>query len=92
MKVSTAQVEIFFGGWTVFFTGILSCLEHGFRGSGISVFFKDIGAELGISRAITSLAAGIGRLEGGVTSPLTGWLCNTSINGGNSPGFRLSPE
>ncbi|MBN2059310.1 MAG: MFS transporter [Deltaproteobacteria bacterium] len=41
---------------------------------GISVFFKDLASELGISRAVTSVAAGVGRLEGGITSPLVGWL------------------
>ncbi len=65
---------IFFGWWTVLATGFLSGFGHGFYGYGISVFFKDLAAELGLSRAITSLAAGIGRLEGGITSPLTGWL------------------
>jgi len=70
----TAHSKIFFGWWTVWITGILSGFGHSFYGLGISVFFKDLAAELGISRAITSLAAGIGRLEGGVTSPLTGWL------------------
>jgi MFS family permease len=65
---------IFFGWWTVLVTGIISGFGHGFYGYGISVFFKDLAAELGLSRAVTSLAAGIGRLEGGVTSPLIGWL------------------
>ena len=55
-------------------TGIISGLGHGFYGLGISVFFKDLAQELGISRAITSVAAGVGRLEGGITSPVTGWL------------------
>ena len=55
--------KIFFGWWTVLFSGIISGLGHGFYGFGISVFFKDIALELGLSRAITSLAAGIGRLE-----------------------------
>ena len=66
--------RIYYGWLTVWITGILSGFGHGFYGLGISVFFKDLAAELGISRAITSLAAGIGRLEGGITSPLTGWL------------------
>jgi len=65
---------IFFGWWTVLVTGVISGFGHGFYGYGISVFFKDLAAELGLNRAVTSLAAGIGRLEGGVTSPLVGWL------------------
>jgi len=55
-------------------TGIISGLGHGFNSYGISVFFKDLAAELNLDRAITSLATGIGRLEGGAISPLTGWL------------------
>jgi MFS family permease len=66
--------RVFFGWWSVAFIGIVSGLGHGFNTYGISVFFKPIAAELQLNRAYTSLAAGIGRLEGGVTSPLVGWL------------------
>jgi MFS family permease len=65
---------IFFGWWSVLVIGTISGLGHGFNQYGLSVFFKDIAADLGINRAFTSLAAGIGRLEGGITSPLIGWL------------------
>lgn len=65
---------IYFGWWTVLVTGIVSGLGHGFYQYGISVFFKDIATELGLSRATTSLATGIGRLEGGILSPVAGWL------------------
>lgn len=68
--------RIFFGWWIVFITGIISGLGHGFYYYGISVFFKDIASELGLSRAVTSIATGVGRLEGGITSPLTGWLAD----------------
>ncbi len=66
--------RVFFGWWSVSFIGIISGLGHGFNTYGISVFFKPIAAELEINRAYTSLAAGMGRLEGGITSPLVGWL------------------
>jgi len=66
--------KVFFGWWTVLFVSIWSGLAHGFYGYGISVLFKPISADLGLSRAVTSLAAGIGRLEGGLEAPLTGWL------------------
>jgi MFS family permease len=66
--------RIFTGWWSVLFIGIASGLGHGFNTYGISVLFKPIAAELELSRAFTSLAAGIGRLEGGITSPLVGWL------------------
>jgi OFA family oxalate/formate antiporter-like MFS transporter len=68
--------KIFFAWWTVIITGIFSGLGHGFYIYGISVFFKDLAMELGLSRAVTSFAAGIGRLQGGISSPLTGWLAD----------------
>jgi MFS family permease len=66
--------HIFFGWWSVLFIGIISGLGHGFNTYGISVFFLPIATELKLSRAATSWAPGIGRLEGGITSPLVGWL------------------
>jgi hypothetical protein len=57
-------------------TGIASGLGHGFYMYGLSVFFKDIASELGLSRALTSLASGLGRLEDGLVSSLIGWLCD----------------
>jgi MFS family permease len=66
--------RIFVGWWSVLFIGVISGLGHGFNTYGISVFFKSIASELKLSRAATSWAPGIGRLEGGITSPLVGWL------------------
>lgn len=71
---SSPRPRVFFGWWSVLFIGIISGLGHGFNTYGISVFFKPIAAELELNRAFTALAAGIGRLEGGITSPLVGWL------------------
>jgi MFS family permease len=68
------KFRIFTGWWSVLFIGVISGLGHGFNTYGISVFFKNIASELQLSRAATSWAPGIGRLEGGVTSPLVGWL------------------
>jgi len=66
--------RIFTGWWSVLFIGVMSGLGHGFNTYGISVFFKPIASELKINRALTSWAPGIGRLEGGITSPVVGWL------------------
>lgn len=66
--------RIFFGWWMNLVTGIYSGLGHGFYGYGMSVLFKHIAADLGLGRAATSLATGIGRLEAGIEAPLTGWL------------------
>lgn len=74
MQRKKSGPRLFFGWWSVLFIGVISGLGHGFNTYGISVFFKPIAAELELNRAFTSLAAGIGRLEGGITSPLVGWL------------------
>ncbi len=64
----------YFGWWIVLVTGVVSGLGHGFYNYGFSALFKPIASELGFSRAATSVAAGIGRLEGGLDAPITGWL------------------
>ena len=69
-----SRPRIFFGWWSVSFIGLISGVGHGFNTYGISVLFLPISTELGLSRAATSWAPGIGRLEGGITSPLVGWL------------------
>ncbi len=66
--------KIFFGWWTVIASGIISGLGHGFTSYGFSALFKPLAAELNFNRAVTSVAAGIARLEGGLEAPLTGWL------------------
>lgn len=48
--------------------------QHGYYTYGLSAFFKPLSAELGFTRAVTSVAASIGRFEGGVEAPLVGWL------------------
>lgn len=58
----------------VIITAILTGTGVGFVSQGISVFFKPLAADLGLTRAATSLATGIARLQGGIEGPLTGWL------------------
>jgi cyanate permease len=70
----SSRPRIFFAWWSVLFIGTISGLGFGFNVYGISIFFKHIAAELELNRAFTALAAGIGRLEGGIISPLAGWL------------------
>ena len=41
---------------------------------GFSALFKPISEELGLTRAATSIAVSMGRFEGGIESPLLGWL------------------
>ncbi|MEE8419755.1 MAG: MFS transporter, partial [Dehalococcoidales bacterium] len=66
--------NIYFGWWTVIFSGLMTGLGMGFTGAGMSVLFKPIASELGMSRAATSVAAGISRLQSGIEAPITGWL------------------
>jgi sugar phosphate permease len=66
--------KIFFGWWTVLTGGILALWGYGYQSYGFSALFKPISDELGFSRAVTSVAASIGRFEGGFEAPITGWV------------------
>ncbi len=66
--------KIFFGWWTVLAGGIISLWAGGFHGAGFSALFKPISSELAFNRTVTSVAASIGRFEGGFEAPLSGWL------------------
>jgi len=67
-------LKIFPGWWIVITSGILALWGDGFSFYGFSAFFKPIAAELGFTRAVTSIAPSIRRLQGGLESPLTGWI------------------
>jgi len=60
----------------VIFSGVMTGLGAGVYINGSSILFKPIATDLVLSRAATSLATAIGRLEGGLEAPLTGWLCD----------------
>ncbi|MFC1954412.1 MFS transporter [Chloroflexota bacterium] len=66
--------KIFPGWWIVLTSGILALWGDGFSFYGFSAFFKPISLELGFSRAVTSIAPSIRRLQGGLESPLSGWI------------------
>ncbi|HEY94157.1 MAG TPA: MFS transporter [Dehalococcoidia bacterium] len=68
------QSRIFFGWWTVLATSFVTLWGHGFITQGFSAMFKPISTDLGITRAMTSVAASIGRFEGGIEAPITGWI------------------
>jgi sugar phosphate permease len=65
--------RIFFGWWTVFACGIVGFLGVGFGNMAFSVLFKPIAADLGLDRAVTSVAAGIQNAVGGLLGPVGGW-------------------
>ncbi len=66
--------KIFFGWGTIVAGSWLNFWTSGVHSYGFSALFKPISSELGFSRAVTSVAAGIGRFGGGLEAPLTGWL------------------
>ncbi|NWF77708.1 MAG: hypothetical protein HXY36_03855, partial [Chloroflexi bacterium] len=51
--------KIFFGWWTVLACGVIGFLGVGFASQGFSVLFKPIAEELELTRAATSVAAGV---------------------------------
>jgi len=65
--------KIFPGWWMVLTGGLISAWSVAYYTYGFSALFKPISSELGLSRATTSIAASIGRFEGGFEAPITGW-------------------
>jgi MFS family permease len=68
--------KIFFGWWTALTAGLLPFWAMGYYAYGISALFKPISSELGITRAMTSVAASVGRFGGGFEAPLSGWIAD----------------
>jgi len=66
--------KIFFGWWTAIAGGLIGLWGAGYYRWGFSAFFKPISSELGFSRAAASVPASIGRLEGGLEAPISGWI------------------
>lgn len=65
--------KVFPGWWIAVSGGILSLWGYGYVGWGLSALFKPISSELGFTRAATSSAASLARLQGGFLSPVAGW-------------------
>jgi MFS family permease len=68
------QRKIFYGWWVVAAGSALNVLAGGLYWTGFSIYFLPVTRDLGLSRAATSLALGLGRLEGGIEGPLAGYL------------------
>lgn len=66
--------KVFPGWWIVGAGAILNALGGGTYWLGFSVYFLPVTRDLGLSRAATSWAYGLGRLEGGLEGPLAGYL------------------
>ena len=63
--------KIFFGWWTVLACSVVGFLGVGVASSSLSVLFKPIATELGLSRAAASLTGGVQSAGQGI-SGLTG--------------------
>ncbi len=66
--------RVFPGWWIVLATGFVTFWAHGYYTQGFSALFKPISADLGLSRAATSVASSIGSFEAGIQAPLAGWF------------------
>jgi len=66
--------KIFPGWWTVVASGIAGFWGAGYYHYGFSAFFNSISSELKLNRQSTSYPSSIGRLEGGLEGPLSGWI------------------
>jgi MFS family permease len=69
-----ARGKIFYGWWVVAAGSAINVLAGGTYWTGFSIYFLPVTRDLGLSRAATSLAYGLGRMEGGIEGPLAGYL------------------
>jgi MFS family permease len=67
-----ASSKIFFGWWIVLASSVIGFLGVGIANSGLSVLFKPIAEELGLSRAAASWASGIQALGQGIAGLVGG--------------------
>jgi sugar phosphate permease len=65
---------IFYGYWVLLTCTVLHAIGAGEFYYGFSVFYTPILLEFGWSRAVTSGAFSLSRLEGGLEGPFVGWL------------------
>ena len=70
----TPRKRIFHGWWIVSAFGVINMYVAGFFYYGFGAIFNPIISEFGWSRAATSLAFSLERLEGGISAPIVGLL------------------
>jgi len=66
--------KIFYGWWIVLASSIICGLGFGTWMYSFGVFFKPMMAEFGWSRAMTAGAYSLRSIQGGIASPILGWL------------------
>lgn len=73
-STTKSKPGIFYGWWIVLAVSVLFFWSGGIWFYGFSAFFTPIVAEFGWSRALTSAAFSLYRLEAGIIAPLIGYL------------------
>jgi MFS family permease len=66
--------KIFYGWWIVLATNIICGLGYGTWLYSFGVFFKPMMAEFGWTRAMTAGAYSMRSIQGGIASPILGWV------------------
>jgi len=66
--------KVFYGWWIVLATNIICGLGYGTWLYSFGVFFKPMMAEFGWTRAMTAGAFSLRSIQGGIASPILGWL------------------
>jgi len=66
--------KIFYGWWIIIASSIITTYNGGIMFYGFTAFFNPILNEFGWSRAATSLAFSLQRLEGGIAAPIVGYF------------------
>ena len=66
--------KIFYGWWIIIASSIITTYNGGILFYGFTAFFNPILNEFGWSRAATSLAFSLQRLEGGIAAPIFGYF------------------
>jgi MFS family permease len=72
LNIDKTKPKIFPGWWIVFASSVIGFLGVGIANAGLSVLFKPIAAELDLSRAAASWAAGIQSLGQGISGLMGG--------------------
>ena len=66
--------KLFYGWWIVIASSALTTYNGGILFYGFTAFFNPILNEFGWTRAATSLAFSLQRLEGGIAAPIVGYF------------------
>ena len=73
-SVSGRRGRPFYGWWVVAVASLQGMIGNGAISSGFPIFFEPIRQQLGIGYAQMSLVFSLARAEGGMGSPVVGWL------------------